>query len=174
MLTNKQNDTLYIMTYTLNSGIKGTVPLSPDQIGKWLNCYKDGSKFVTEIGQEYFGLNPELVADFKVHNKYSSYQEAILPVQAQPNLNQQQQQLSSAYKKNEILIKVECKCGASYLTTSPLKRTKWYCSKCNEIVFLDSKKGQVETPKGPAYYMTNKYFVEREATPAPVSKDVTS
>ncbi|WP_223066565.1 hypothetical protein [Paenibacillus caui] len=166
MQPNKQNDTLYIMTYTLNSGIKGTVPLSPDQIKTWMNCYRDGSKFLTEIGQEFFGLNPELVADFKVHNKYSSYQEAILPVQALPNLNQQQQ-LSSAYKKNELLIKVECKCGASYLTNSSLKRTKWYCSKCNEIVFLDSKKGLVDTPKGPAHYMTNRYFVERDTAAMP-------
>lgn len=163
MLSNKQNDTLYIMTYTLNSGIKGTVPLSPDQIGKWMNCYKAGSKFVTEIGQEFFGLNPELVADFKVHNKYSSYQEAILPVQTGTNLNQQ---LTSAYKKNEILIKVECKCGASYLTESPLRRTKWSCGECNEIIFLDHKKGQIETPRGLAYYMTNKYFVERNTSPS--------
>ncbi|ANS77184.1 hypothetical protein AWM70_10175 [Paenibacillus yonginensis] len=155
------------MTYTLNSGIKGTVPLSPDQIKIWMECYKNGVKFVTEIGQEFFGLNPELVADFKVHNKYSSYQETIMPVSQGQHSNLNQQQLSSAYKKSELLIKVDCKCGASYVTHSPLKRTKWYCNECNEIVFLDMKKGLVDTPKGPAHYMTNKYFVERDSvTPA--------
>ena len=168
MHLNKHNDTLYIMTYTLNSGIKGTVPLSTDQIRKWMECYKENNKFVTEIGQEFFGLNPELVADFKVHNKYSSYQEVIAPVQATaPSLNQQ---LSNAYRKSEILIQVECKCGASYITQSPLKRTKWFCTKCNDIVFLDGKKGLIDTPKGAAYYMTNKYFVERDTTP--ISKEL--
>ncbi|WP_138493407.1 hypothetical protein [Paenibacillus pinistramenti] len=158
------------MTYTLNSGIKGTVPLSPEQIKTWMECYKNNNKFVTEIGQEFFGLNPGLVADFKVHNKYSSYQETLMPVQA-PSASNLNQQLSSAYKKSELLIKVECKCGASYLTNSPLKRTKWYCSECNEIVFLDMKKGLIETPKGQAHYMTNKYFVERDSSSA---KEITS
>lgn len=160
MYSNKHNDTLYIMTYTLNSGIKGTVPLSNEQIRLWMECYKGGTKFVTEIGKEFFGLNPELVADFKVHNKFSNYQESITPVQPQTVMTE----LSDAYKKEQILIKVECKCGTSYVTESPFKRTKWYCTKCNEIVFLDSKKGKVDTSKGPAYYMTNKYFVEREVT----------
>lgn len=51
MYGHRQDDTLYIMTYTLNSGIKGTVPLSNQQIQEWLECYRIGKKFVTEIGK---------------------------------------------------------------------------------------------------------------------------
>ncbi|MEK3788938.1 MULTISPECIES: hypothetical protein [Paenibacillus] len=163
MYANRQEDTLYIMTYTLNSGIKGTVPLSNQQIQEWMNCYKSGTKFVTEIGKEFFGLHADLVADFKVHNSSSSYQEVITPVQQQQT-DSSLKQLSNAYKETEILIKIDCKCGTAYVTESPFKRTKWYCTKCKEIVFLDSKKGMVETSRGEAYYMTNKYFVERETT----------
>lgn len=42
MYGHRQDDTLYIMTYTLNSGIKGTVPLSNQQIQEWLECYRIG------------------------------------------------------------------------------------------------------------------------------------
>ncbi|MGW8958967.1 hypothetical protein [Paenibacillus sp. NPDC055715] len=161
MYGHRQDDTLYIMTYTLNSGIKGTVPLSNQQIQEWLECYRIGKKFVTGIGKEYFGLHAELVADFKVHNQYSSYQEVIIPVQ-QPDTGLKE--LSQAYKSTETLIKVDCKCGTSYVTESPFKRTKWYCTKCREIVFLDNKKGMVDTSRGKAHFMTNKYFVERETT----------
>ncbi|MDO7905923.1 hypothetical protein Q5741_05760 [Paenibacillus sp. JX-17] len=147
------------MTYTLNSGIKGTVPLSTKQIQNWIECYKNGVRYVTSIGSEFFGLNPNLVADFKVHNEFSSHQEVIEPLQPETFGN-----LYDAYKQNEIIIKIDCKCGTAYITDSPYKRTKWYCSKCREIVFLDAKKGMVETSRGPAYYMTNKYYVDREPT----------
>lgn len=53
MYSGRQDDTLYIMTYTLNSGIKGTVPLSNKQIIEWLDCYRNEKRFVTEIGKEF-------------------------------------------------------------------------------------------------------------------------
>lgn len=62
----------HLMTYTLNSGIKGTVDLTSKQVQEWIKAYRIGSKFVTVVGKQYFGLNPELVADFKVHNEYWS------------------------------------------------------------------------------------------------------
>ncbi|WP_440110497.1 hypothetical protein [Paenibacillus sp. QZ-Y1] len=158
MYSGRQDDTLYIMTYTLNSGIKGTVPLSNKQIIEWLDCYRNEKRFVTEIGKEFFGLNAGLVADFKVQNHLSDYQQTIMPTQQQDNL----ERLSSAYKSTEILMKIDCKCGTAYVTESPYKRTKWYCTKCKEILFLDAKKGMVETSRGDAYYMTNKYFVSRD------------
>ncbi|WP_322905443.1 hypothetical protein [Paenibacillus campi] len=158
MYSSKQSDALHIMTYTLNSGIKGTVPLSNQQIEEWLESYRTNTRFVTSIGKEFFGLNPELVADFKVQNQFSDYQRVLTPNQ-QPD--ESEDHLSSAYKQNGVLIKVDCKCGTAYTTDSPIMRTKWYCTKCKEIVFLDPKKGKVETSRGDAYYMTNKYFVER-------------
>lgn len=69
MLSNDKGS-LYIMTYTLSSGIKNTVPLSVDQIDQWIKNFKERNIFITTIGTEHFGLNPELVADFKVHNKF--------------------------------------------------------------------------------------------------------
>ncbi|MGG6478885.1 hypothetical protein ABHN03_16915 [Paenibacillus sp. NRS-1775] len=61
----------------------------------------------------------------------------------------------------ELIYKIDCKCGTTFVTESSEERTKWYCTKCREIVFLDSKKGMVDTSRGKAHYMTNKYFVER-------------
>ena len=158
----EDNENLTIMTYTLNSGIKGTVPLSNKQIQEWIECYRTNQKFITAIGKEFFGLNPELVADFKVHNRFSNYAEVIKPVGNQPVEPENAEQLSKAYEENRVYFKVDCKCGTTYTTFSQYYTTKWYCSKCNEIVFLDKKKGKVLTDKGDAWYMTNKYFVARD------------
>ncbi|MWV44902.1 hypothetical protein GRF59_14870 [Paenibacillus sp. HJL G12] len=146
------------MTYTLNSGIKGTVPLSNNQISRWIECFKINIRFVTSIGNEFFGLNPSLVADFKVHNEKSGQQNQKETSKKLEHL----ETLSEAYKSNEIAIKVDCKCGTTYTTTSQHYVTKWYCSKCNEIVFLDKNKGKVPTDKGEALYLTNKYFIDRK------------
>ncbi|WP_025721416.1 hypothetical protein [Paenibacillus sp. 1-18] len=149
----------YTMTYTLNSGIKGTVNLSSKQIQDWIESYRVGSKYVTTVGKEHFGLNPELVADFKVHNEFSEQREHVAQ---QPTVaSKASEQLADAYNHHKTLIQVECKCGASYIEESAYKRSKWGCKECGEIVFMDSKKGMVDTVKGKAWYMTNRYFVER-------------
>lgn len=157
----EDNENLSIMTYTLNSGIKGTVPLSNKQIQEWIECYRTDAKFITAIGKEFFGLNPELVADFKVHNRFSNYAELIKPVVSSSE-SDNTDQLSKAYEENRVYFKVDCKCGTTYTTFSQYYTTKWYCSKCKEIVFLDKKKGRVPTDKGDAWYMTNKYYVARD------------
>lgn len=157
----EDNENLSIMTYTLNSGIKGTVPLSNKQIQEWLESYKSNARFITTIGKEFFGLNPELVADFKVQNRFSSYVEMLRPVSGAEQ--EKTDELSQAYEENLVFFKVDCKCGTTYTTFSQYYTTKWFCSKCKEIVFMDKKKGKVPTDKGDAWYMTNKYFVERDS-----------
>ncbi|MCP3777059.1 hypothetical protein [Paenibacillus sp. MZ03-122A] len=150
----------YTMTYTLNSGIKGTVNLSSKQIQDWIESYRVGSKYVTTVGKEHFGLNPELVADFKVHNEFSEQREQVAAIQP-PAASKGSEQLADAYSLHKVLIQVECKCGASFIEESAYKRSKWGCKECGDIVFLDNKKGMVDTEKGKAWYMTNRYFVER-------------
>ncbi|MGV6935938.1 hypothetical protein ACWA2B_10530 [Paenibacillus sp. CMM36] len=149
-----------IMIYTLNSGIKGTISLSTKQIQDWIESYRVGSKYVTTVGKEHFGLNPELVADFKVHNEFSEQREHVAVIQPTA-ASKASEQLADAYSQHKTLIQVECKCGASYIEESAYKRSKWGCKECSDIVFLDNKKGMVETVKGKAWYMTNRYFVER-------------
>ncbi|MGG6480608.1 hypothetical protein ABHN03_26045, partial [Paenibacillus sp. NRS-1775] len=114
----------------------------------------------TTVGREHFGLNPELVADFKVHNEFSEQREHITAIQPTA-ASKASEQLADAYSQHKTLIQVECKCGASYIEESAYKRSKWGCKECGEIVFLDSKKGTVDTAEGKAWYMTNRYFVER-------------
>ncbi|MFK4304453.1 MULTISPECIES: hypothetical protein [unclassified Paenibacillus] len=150
----------HTMTYTMNSGIKGTVNLSNKQIQDWIESYRVGSKYVTTVGKEHFGLNPELVADFKVHNEYSEQREHVAAIQPTA-ASKASVQLADAYSQHKTLIQVECKCEASYIEESAYKRSKWGCKECGEIVFLDSKKGTVDTVEGKAWYMTNRYFVER-------------
>ncbi|WP_311078198.1 hypothetical protein [Paenibacillus polymyxa] len=148
------------MSYTLNSGIKGSINLSTKQIQDWIESYRVGSKYVTTVGKEHFGLSPELVADFKVHNEYSEQREYVTAIQPTA-VSKATEQLTDAYNQHKVLIQVECKCGASSIVESAYKRSKWGCKECGDIVFLDSKKGMVDTTKGKAWYMTNKYFVER-------------
>ncbi|MET3209784.1 UNVERIFIED_CONTAM: DNA-directed RNA polymerase subunit RPC12/RpoP [Paenibacillus sp. PvR008] len=65
---------------------------------------------------------------------------------------------------NKFIFQVDCKCGASYIDESVHERSKWACKECNMVVFFDEERGMVNTVKGRARYMTNKYFVERKAS----------
>ncbi|OAB45982.1 hypothetical protein [Paenibacillus glacialis] len=154
---------LNIMTYTLNSGVKGTVPLSDKQIEEWIESYKSNTIFITVVGKEWFGLNSDLVADFKVHNSFSDHREYIVPAQSIEESNQ----LEVAYNQHsqqKTMIRVECKCGASYIESLAKYRTKSSCKECNSMVFLDKKVGLIDVGKDKGYYMTNKYYVEKEVT----------
>ncbi|WP_342423175.1 hypothetical protein [Paenibacillus sp. FSL E2-0178] len=90
---------LYTMTYSLNSGIKGTVNLSPKQIEEWINCYIEKSSYVTIIGKEYFGINSVLVADFKVHNAYS---EQRIEIEVVKQLSMLNDELVEAYDQKKL------------------------------------------------------------------------
>ncbi|ASA22695.1 hypothetical protein B9T62_19000 [Paenibacillus donghaensis] len=153
-MNNEDSNTLYIMTYTLNSGIKNTVPLSNSQIDEWMQCYKNDEKFVTTIGAEYFGLNSNLVADFKVHNKFSVHRNQIVSIQ-----KTEEEILNKAYSNQTIVIKVDCKCGTTYTAESQYKRKTWNCSKCKEIVYL-VEDVLVDTNKGKGHLMSNKMRIE--------------
>ncbi|WP_346836037.1 hypothetical protein [Paenibacillus polymyxa] len=150
----------YMMTYTLNSGIKGSITFSNKQIEEWMESYRIGSKYVTTVGKVFFGLNPELVADFKVHNESSEQREhiSVKPITGTNKINEQ---IADAYSKYETQIQVDCKCGESYIMKSAYKKTKWGCKNCGEMVFLDRKVGMVNTEQGKAWYMTNRYYIER-------------
>jgi DNA-directed RNA polymerase subunit RPC12/RpoP len=142
------------MTYTLNSGIKNTAVLSPKQIEEWIDCFKNGNKYVTVIGREYLGLNPELIADFKVHNEFSEQRNQIEAIKIQvknENLN-----LEKAYNEKRILAKVDCRmCNTIYVGEILYKSKEVNCTKCKSKVYLDALKGMLDTGKGKAYYYTN-------------------
>lgn len=138
------------MTYTLNSGIKCTIPLSSKQIEKWKKCYENDVKFIVNIGNEIFGLNPVLVADWRVHNKNSEYRSQIVSIIKET----ENTELSKAYAKAQVLVKVICKCGTTY-TTETTKRRAWFCSKCKQEVLLINDE-LCDTNKGKAYIMSNK------------------
>lgn len=145
MEKDSKNDKLYIMKYTLSSGTRGTVPLSTNCINEWLECYKLNKVFVTKIGNEYFGLDPKNVADFKVHNeRYDSLKV---------NDTKQFDSLSEAYNMKKVTIKVDCKCNTKYSTELPYYTSKWYCSKCKEAVYHEDDKGTI-------MYFTNKHQSE--------------
>lgn len=145
-----KNNTLSIMTYTLNSGIKSTMPLSAIQIEEWKECYQNNKKFIVNVGTETFGLNPSLVADWRVHNKYSEHRKQIecIVKDVIPN------ELKNAYERAEVLIKVDCKCGTTYVAEST-KRKMWLCSKCKEEVYIIGDTLH-NTNKGKAFLMSNK------------------
>lgn len=145
------DDSLNIMTYTLNSGIKSTIPLSAQQIREWKECFDKDKKFVVVIGNEVYGLNPSLIADWKVHNKYSEHRKHVECINRDMHNNVD---LETAYTKAEVLIKVDCKCGTIY-TTKSIKRKVWLCSKCKEQVFIIDDK-LYDTTKGKVYIMSNK------------------
>lgn len=118
-----QDESLKFMTYTLNSGIKETIALSEEQIGIWIHCYKNNQKFITNIGKEQFGLDPDLVADFKVNNRFSYHFTPTVPIQSE---KESYSKLAEAYKEKQIPIKISSE--RAYHTESPYKRTKWHCT----------------------------------------------
>ncbi|OMD66782.1 hypothetical protein BSK50_30630 [Paenibacillus odorifer] len=141
------------MTYTLNSGIKNTTVLSPEQIEEWIECFKNGKKYVTVIGNEYVGINPDLIADFKVHNEFSEQRIQIEVINFPEN--NKKTDLENAYKEIRILTKVDCKvCNTIYVGDLEYKKLKTFCTKCKNAVYLIEEKGIIDTGKGKAYYYT--------------------
>ncbi|OZB98073.1 hypothetical protein CJP46_02585 [Paenibacillus sp. XY044] len=151
MEKDSKNDKLYIMKYTLSSGIRGTVPLSTNSINDWLECYNLNKVFITKIGTEYFGLDPKYVADFKVHNEqHDSFK----------NDSKHFDSLSEAYNIEKIIIKVDCKCNTIYNTELSYYTSKWYCSKCKESVYHDKNYSETKSDKRTILYFTNKHQSE--------------
>ncbi|SEN47537.1 hypothetical protein SAMN04487895_101647 [Paenibacillus sophorae] len=147
-------DTLYTMTYTLNSGIKGTVNLSLVQIKEWIDCFKIGTRFVTYVGDEHFGLNPNCVADYKVHNVYSEQRRQLEVIQPKEIL--ESKELLEAYEVKQIVARVECKkCSTQYTTDLIYKMPETICTKCKSKVYLQEQLGMINTNKGKAYYYSN-------------------
>ncbi|MEK4006421.1 hypothetical protein [Paenibacillus sp. FSL H3-0333] len=145
----------YTMTYTLNSGIKNTINLSPVQIDEWLKCYEKDERFITTIGREYFGLNPGLVADFKVHNILSVQRIEIEPVRQTILVNKE---LVNAYEQGKVRIiaKVDCKnCNTIYTTQLDYKMPRTTCTKCRSEVYLNKEKGIISTGRGDGYFYSS-------------------
>jgi hypothetical protein len=144
-----------VMTYTLNSGIKNTIPLSSKQIGEWIDCYKKGIRYVTIIGEEYFGINPSLVADWKVHNEYSEQRTNVEAIKTKSYF--QNEEIEEAYNSRiKINAKVDCKkCLTIYACELSHKIDKTTCTKCKSEVYLDVDKGIIFTGKGNGYLYTN-------------------
>ncbi|WP_232380896.1 hypothetical protein [Paenibacillus tianjinensis] len=138
----------------MSSGIKNTIPLHCDQINTWIECYKKNEMFVVNVGKEVFGLNPSLIADFRVHNEFSEQRNVI------STIDQANFKLQNAYEDIQVLVKVDCKCGTVY-TAETNKRKVWYCSKCKADIYLNDEL-MVETNKGKAYLMSNKLDNHKE------------
>lgn len=69
-----------------------------------------------------------------------------------------------SYKK-ETLFKVECKCGEEYTFYNFRRSTRSGCKSCNQIVVVDYSVGLIETDRGEAWLMTNKYWVDKQPHP---------
>lgn len=71
--------------------------------------------------------------------------------------------LPAAETKTAEIVKdwfnVECKCGANYVTKLPAHWKRIGCRECNKPVYADRQREKVNTDKGPAWVMTNCYYV---------------
>ena len=178
----ESKDNLSIMTYTLNSGIKETVPISPTQIDEWIECFKNKEPYVLRNGAEIAGLNPLEIASFKVHNKFSTYYSKIQPVRKDAVLVDNQNYrdesdditaLAEAFKKIDLnavkelkadpeLFLLDCKCGCYRSMMLGGYAHKIKCKFCNEYNYRDVSKGKVRCTAGEANLLTNKYYVDKQ------------
>lgn len=154
----KHADVLNTLVYTLNSGVKGSIELSKSQLEEWEECYKTNKKFVIESGKYVFGLNPNLVADFKCLREQSIETSSINIIQT--HIEETQDELE---EDPVISFKIICKCGATYLTPSRKSRKKSNCKYCQSPVFVDYSSGIIETHYGNGLLMTNTKYIDKNA-----------
>lgn len=181
----ESKDNLSIMTYTLKSGIKETIPISSTQIDEWIECFMLKRPYVIRNGAEIAGLNPTEIASFKVHNKFSTYYSKVHSISEEAgnivdkeNIDETQDilALAEAFNKREItvvkdmpttdpeLFLLDCKCGCYRSMMLGGYTQKIKCKFCNEYNFRDVSKGKIQCTAGEANLLTNKYYVDKQRT----------
>ncbi|KAA9007317.1 hypothetical protein F4V43_02190 [Paenibacillus spiritus] len=157
------DDKLFTMIFTLHSGIKGTANLSSKQVDEFIQCFKEGRRYVTVVGEEYFGINTETVSNFRVSTGRVEIWDnfSSLHKQIESEKNESITNLIKAYD-GPIRAKIDCKvCGRVYVTELEYCMEKTYCSGCRNDVFLQEKVGIIRTSKGMGYLYTNERKVKQ-------------
>jgi hypothetical protein len=158
-----------IVNYVLSTGQKGTLPLNKEQCKYFLDCIDKNKTMILQIGDEIRTLNPHHVAftylkGMKENEIVIKSHEAIEEAKETEFIQKIDaiEELSRAYNKPKELFKIECKCGEEYYKELPFYTQKNSCEKCSQMVFVDRKKGKLESANGLVWLITNRYFVERE------------
>jgi hypothetical protein len=159
-----------IVNYVLSTGQKGTLPLNKDQCKYFLDSLDNNKTMILQIGDEIRTLNPAHVAftyikgmkenEFKV--KTHEQEDKRVAEESIQQINPAEE-LQKAYYTKE-LFQIECKCGEEYQKEYAPYTQKNSCTKCNEMVFVDRKRGKQPSENGPLWIMTNRYYVDRELT----------
>jgi hypothetical protein len=159
------NEPLVVLLYTLNTGHQRAASLTRTQIFEFIEHFKENKKYVATVLDETYGFNPEHISDFKVKGIYQ--REIILKVHTENEKNETENledDIVKAYKDKSDIFKIDCKCGTSYAVEISAKTRYGKCNNCKEEVFVDRKAERVDTHKGMAWIMTNKYFIPKEFT----------
>jgi hypothetical protein len=133
-----------------------------------LDCLDENKTMVLQVGDEIRTLNPVHVAfsyikgmkENEIQDKnHETIEEKVIEESIQKlGANKE---LKKAYYSKE-LFQIECKCGEEYLKEYASYTQKNSCAKCNEMVFVDRKRGRERSENGLVWIMTNRYYVERE------------
>jgi hypothetical protein len=160
-----------IVNYVLSTGQKGTLPLNKEQCKYFLDCLDENKTMVLQVGDEIRTLNPVHVAftyikgmkknEIQVKN-HEEIEEKVAEDESIQKIGAAEE-LKKAYYSKE-LFQIECKCGEEYQKEYAPYTQKNSCVKCNEMVFVDRKRGREGSENGLVWIMTNRYYVEREFT----------
>ncbi|MGV2967171.1 hypothetical protein [Paenibacillus sp. AGC30] len=145
------------MMYTLHSGVTGNIELNNAQQKEWFKHYKDGRKYITTEGGYIRGLNPKLVSVFKI-KKNSEHGNTLEP-------NKEVVEETKTFPQNEskldvvaitkVSYKVQCVCGARYVSTLRDDLTKLNCKYCGKLLYPNRLRNKVDTIYGKAWITTN-------------------
>jgi hypothetical protein len=160
-----------IVNYVLSTGQKGTLPLNKEQCKYLLDCIDKNKTMILQVGDEIRTLNPLHVAftyikgmkENEIQVKtHEAIEEKVVEDESIQKLGATEE-LKKAYYNKE-LFQIECKCGEEYQKEYASYTQKNSCAKCNEMVFVDRKRGREGSENGLVWIMTNRYYVEREFT----------
>lgn len=154
-----------IVNYVLSTGQKGTLPLNKEQIKYFLDCLDKNKTMVLHIGDEIRTLNPQYVAFtyLKGMDEKEIHIKPVEEVAIEITKTDSSEELKKAYYSKE-LFQIECKCGEEYQREYSSQTQKRSCEKCNEMIFVDRKRGKQLIGGELVWIITNRYFVERDTT----------
>ncbi|MCL9662104.1 hypothetical protein L2089_15525 [Paenibacillus hunanensis] len=150
------------ITYTLLSGVKGTMELPIALVRKWINQFTDSEQtaFKTE---EYIGhINPKLIADFRIEEGGELENLELEQKEIEKNTSQPLADELVHGEPDQVPFRINCICSATYIATLYIESTEAVCKYCKRKVYVDYSKGVIATRFGEGFKMTNLYNVNSD------------
>lgn len=149
------------ITYTLLSGVKGTMELPIALARKWINQFTESEQtaFKTE---EYIGhINPKLIADFRIEEGRGLENWELEQKEMENDTSEPLGDELAYGEPDQVPFRINCICSATYIATLYIESTEAVCKYCKRKVYVDYSKGVITTRFGEGFKMTNLYALNK-------------